>query len=73
MRRKKTGGRQKGTRNKVTARREADENEDTPRRDEMAKAAAPYCHPRLSTVDAKVSVNNSLAEALDALKAQNGS
>ena len=50
-----------------------DENEDTPRRDEMAKAAAPYCHPRLSTVDAKVSVNNSLAEALDALKAQNGS
>ena len=90
-RRKKTGGRQKGTRNKLTAQREAeiaasgltpldymlrilrDENEDTPRRDEMAKAAAPYCHPRLSTVDAKVSVNSSLAAALDALKSQNGS
>jgi hypothetical protein len=34
-------------------------------RDEMAKAAAPYCHPRLSTVDAKVNFNQSLAEALD--------
>jgi hypothetical protein len=87
--RKKTGGRQKGTRNKLTALREAeiaasgltpldymlkvlrDGKEDTSRRDEMAKAAAPYCHPRLSTVDAKVNVNSSLAEALDALKAQN--
>ena len=90
-RRKKTGGRQKGTPNKITVQREAeiaasgltpleymlkvlrDENEGTARRDEMAKAAAPYCHPRLSTVDAKVSVNSSLAEALDALKSQNGS
>jgi hypothetical protein len=48
-----------------------DEKENTARRDEMAKAAAPYCHPRLSTVDAKVNVNSSLAEALDALKSQN--
>ena len=89
--RKKTGGRQKGTRNKLTARREAeiaasgltpldymlrilrDENEDRCRRDEMAKAAAPYCHSRFSTVDAKVSVNSSLAAALDALKSQNAS
>jgi hypothetical protein len=89
--RKKTGGRQKGTRNKLTAEREAeiaasgltpldymlrilrDENEDTCRRDEMAKAAAPYCHSRFSTVDAKISVNSSLAAALDALKSQNGS
>jgi hypothetical protein len=88
-RRKKTGGRQKGTRNKLNAQREAeiaasgltplaymlkvvrDENEDTARRDEMAKAAAPYCHSRFSTVNAKVSVNSSLAAALDALKSQN--
>jgi hypothetical protein len=89
--RKKTGGRRKGTRNKLTALREAeiaasgltpldymlrvlrDENENMSRRDEMAKAAAPYCHPRLSTVDAKVNVSSSLAEALDALKSQNAS
>ena len=58
VRRKKTGGRQKGTRNKVTARREADENEDTPRRDEMAKAAAPYCHPR-PAVWIKVNITDS--------------
>ena len=29
-------------------------------------------NPRLASVDAKVSVNSSLAEALDAVKAQNG-
>jgi hypothetical protein len=79
----KTGGRKKGTPNKITAAREAeiaafgltpleymlkllrDDNVDAARRDEMAKAAAPYCHPRLSTVDAKVNFNQSLAEALD--------
>lgn len=31
-----------------------DEMADEKRRDEMAKAAAPYVHPKLSSVDAKV-------------------
>jgi hypothetical protein len=31
-----------------------DENVDPERRDEMAKAAAPYIHPRLSNVEAKI-------------------
>ena len=66
---KKTGGRQKGTPNKVTAKmREEmaesgetpleymirgmrDEESDQPRRDEMAKAAAPYLHARLSSIE----------------------
>ena len=38
-----------------------DESIDAVRRDEMAKAAAPYCHSRLSTIDAKLNVNQSLA------------
>jgi hypothetical protein len=33
-----------------------DETVDPERRDEMAKAAAPYIHPRLSSVEAKVAV-----------------
>jgi hypothetical protein len=63
---KKTGGRQKGSRNKATARREKEiaKGGDTPleymlkvmrnpkastdRRDDMAKAAAPYVHPKLA-------------------------
>lgn len=30
-----------------------DENADGPRRDDMAKAAAPYMHPRLATMEHK--------------------
>jgi hypothetical protein len=69
---RKTGGRQKGTPNKVTeAAREVieqatadgitpleymlrvlrDEGQDTERRDDMAKAAAPYVHPRLNSIE----------------------
>lgn len=66
----KTGGRQKGTPNRVTAAREAEIAESglTPldymldvlrspersdaERFEAAKAAAPYVHPRLSTIEA---------------------
>jgi hypothetical protein len=33
-----------------------DENADTERRDEMAKAAAPYIHPRLSSIEAQVAI-----------------
>jgi hypothetical protein len=33
-----------------------DENADPERRDEMAKAAAPYIHPRLSSVEAQVAI-----------------
>lgn len=37
-----------------------------PRRDEMAKSAAPYCHPKLANVqftgDVKMSHENALAE-----------
>ena len=69
---RKTGGRQKGTPNKVTAEMRAeitetgetpleymirimrDEEADPSRRDDMAKAAAPYLHPRLSNVDQSV-------------------
>ena len=66
---RKTGGRVKGSLNKVTtAMRRAvaasgespleymlrvmhDENEPIARRDDMAKAAAPYIHPRLASKD----------------------
>jgi hypothetical protein len=65
---KKTGGRQKGSRNKATARREREISKSgiTPleymlkvmrnpkasddRRDDMAKAAAPYVHPKLASL-----------------------
>jgi hypothetical protein len=46
-----------------------DENAATERRDEMARAAAPYIHPRLSNVEAKVAVTGheaALAELEDA-------
>lgn len=63
---KKTGGRQKGTPNRATARREKEiarsgttpleymlkvmrnPKASTDRRDDMAKAAAPYVHPKLA-------------------------
>jgi hypothetical protein len=65
---KKTGGRQKGTRNKATLRRQRDVERsgttpleymlkvmrnpkaDSGRRDDMAKAAAPYVHPKLASM-----------------------
>jgi len=64
----KTGGRQKGTKNKSTVARESllsqglsplaymlrvmrDEKADPERRDEMAKAAAPYCHAKLQSIE----------------------
>jgi hypothetical protein len=34
-----------------------DETVEPGRRDEMAKAAAPYIHPRLATIDATVSLS----------------
>lgn len=66
---KKTGGRRKGVRNKVTQVRVAeiaasglmpldyilnvmrDEEAEPCRRDDMAKAAAPYVHPKLATIE----------------------
>ena len=69
---RKTGGRQKGTRNRAIAEARAaaeatgllpltnmlevmrDAKADQKRRDAMAIAAAPYLHPKLSTVDAKL-------------------
>ena len=71
---RKTGGRQKGTRNRATAEARAaaeatgilpvdymlqvmrDPAADHKRRDAMATAAAPYLHPKLSSVDAKLSL-----------------
>ena len=65
----KTGGRKKGSLNKVTSEMKAaiaasgetpleymlrimrDEAAESTRRDDMAKAAAPYLHPRLSSVE----------------------
>jgi hypothetical protein len=67
---RKTGGRQKGTRNRATSEARAaaeatgilpldymlsvmrDPDADHKRRDAMALGAAPYLHPRLSTIDA---------------------
>jgi hypothetical protein len=72
---RKTGGRQKGTRNRATAEARAaaeatgtlpldymlsvmrDANADTKRRDAMAMAAAPYLHPKLSSVEPKPFTN----------------
>jgi len=34
-----------------------DPKAETERRDEMAKAAAPYIHPRLSNVEAKIDIS----------------
>jgi hypothetical protein len=70
---RKTGGRQKGTRNRATEEARAvaaasgtlpldymlgimrDPAADHKRRDAMAMAAAPYLHPRLTAIDAKLS------------------
>ena len=70
---RKTGGRQKGARNRATEEARAaakatgvlpldymltvmrDPNADAKRRDTMAMAAAPYLHPKLSAIDAKLS------------------
>lgn len=70
---RKTGGRQKGARNRATKEARAaaaatgvlpldymlsvmrDPAADHKRRDAMAKAAAPYLHARLSTIDATLS------------------
>jgi hypothetical protein len=69
---RKTGGRQKGTRNRATAEARAaaeptgilpvdymlqvirDPSADQRRRDAMAVAAAPYLHPKLGAIDAKL-------------------
>jgi len=70
---RKTGGRQKGIRNRATEEARAaaeatgilpldymlgvmrDPGADDKRRDAMAMAAAPYLHPKLSSVDARLS------------------
>jgi hypothetical protein len=70
---RKTGGRQKGARNRATEEARAaaaatgvlpldymlsvmrDHTADSKRRDAMAMAAAPYLHPRLTAIDAKLS------------------
>jgi hypothetical protein len=70
---RKTGGRQKGARNRATEEARAvaaatgtlpldymllvmrDPAADSKRRDAMAMAAAPYLHPRLTAIDAKLS------------------
>jgi hypothetical protein len=71
---RKTGGRQKGSRNRATEEARAaaeatgtlpldymltvmrDPVVDHKRRDAMAMAAAPYLHPKLSSVDAKAAM-----------------
>jgi len=83
---KKTGGRQKGSRNKNTAKRKAeiaasgltpleymlgvlrDPEIDAHRRDEMAKAVAPYLHARLASAEVKPTQSDHipLAERLKA-------
>jgi hypothetical protein len=70
---RKTGGRQKGARNRATEEARAaaevtgvmpltymlqimrDPAADPKRRDGMAMAAAPYLHPKVNAIDAKVS------------------
>jgi hypothetical protein len=70
---RKTGGRQKGARNRATEEARAaaaatgilpldymldvmrDSAADSKRRDSVAMAAAPYLHPRLTAIDAKMS------------------
>ena len=46
-----------------------DETVEPERRDEMAKAAAPYLHPRLAAIEAKLSVAVDHETALDQLEA----
>jgi hypothetical protein len=78
---KKTGGRQKGVPNRATAAKVAeiaasgltpldymltrDEEEDPRRRDDMAKASAPYVHPRLAAVGHSGTMDLSLGDRLD--------
>jgi hypothetical protein len=68
----KTGGRKKGSVNKVTSEMKVaiaasgetpleymlrvmrDTKADTRRRDDMAKAAAPYIHPRLASIEQSI-------------------
>lgn len=47
-----------------------DETADAARRDDMARSAAPYLHPRLSTahVDADIGVSDDLAALLGVLR-----
>ena len=70
---RKTGGRQKGARNRATEEARAaaastgvlpldymlsvmrDSAADSKRRDAMAMAAAPYLHPKLTAIDARLS------------------
>jgi hypothetical protein len=77
---RKTGGRQKGVRNRATAEARAaaeatgvlpldymlsvmrNTNADPKRRDAMAMAAAPYLHPKLSSVEAPKAEQPSSAE-----------
>jgi hypothetical protein len=42
-----------------------DETADPERRDEMAKAAAPYIHPRLASVEAQVAITGHEAALAD--------
>ena len=46
-----------------------DETVEPERRDEMANAAAPYLHPRLAAIEAKLSVAVDHETALDQLEA----
>ncbi len=45
----------------------SDEGADVKRRDDMAKAAAPYIHPRLASLDHSGQLSLSHEEALDEL------
>lgn len=82
----KTGGRRKGSINKVTAQQRAeakasgltpleymlavlrDVSQPTDRRDEMAKAAAPYIHPKLTSVEGSLNLTHRHEEALGELE-----
>ena len=75
---RKTGGRQKGSRNKKTIAQQEeiaatgetplqymirimrDPQVEHPRRDEMAKAAAPYVHARLAATDVNAEVDGTV-------------
>jgi hypothetical protein len=84
---RKTGGRQKGARNRATEEARAaaatggilpldymlgvmrDHAADGKRRDAMAIAAAPYLHPKLSAIDAKLSSGSGNPSAeIDAIR-----
>jgi hypothetical protein len=82
----KTGGRRKGSINKVTAQQRAearasgltpleymlavlrDETQPSERRDDMAKAAAPYVHPKLTSIEGNMNMNLRQEDALEALE-----